>query len=284
MEQATSIVELRQYAQHWKDHHESIAFIPTMGNLHDGHLSLIEKGQSLCDRTICSIFVNPMQFGANEDFNHYPRTLDRDIQHLQDIGCDLVYLPTASELYPEGLEHITQIQVTDLTKHWEAAHRPGHFTGVATIVLKLFNIVKPNVSVFGRKDYQQFRVIKKMTEDLNLDVEIIGAETTRETTGLATSSRNQYLSDEQKLEAAIIYQALKSSATRIQAGERDYALIEQAAIETLSKAGMGTDYYKVCNADSLEPATIEDRKLVILVTANMGSTRLLDNIEIDLWH
>lgn len=283
MEQANSVAELHQYAQHWKDHHESIAFIPTMGNLHAGHLSLIEKGQSLCDRTICSIFVNPMQFGANEDFNHYPRTLDQDIQHLQDIGCDLVYLPTASELYPEGLEHITQIQVTDLTEHWEETHRPGHFTGVATIVLKLFNIVKPDVSVFGRKDYQQFRVIKKMTEDLNLDVEIIGAETTREASGLATSSRNQYLSDEQKMEAAIIYQTLKTSATQIQAGERDYALIEQTAIDTLFKAGMSSDYYRVCNAFSLKPAAVEDRKLVILVTANMGETRLLDNIEIDLW-
>ena len=283
MEQASSVVELRQYAQHWKDHHESIAFIPTMGNLHTGHLSLIEKGQSLCDRTICSIFVNPMQFGANEDFNHYPRTLDQDIQHLQDIGCDLVYLPTASELYPDGLEHITQVQVTDLTEHWEAEHRPGHFTGVATIVLKLFNIVRPDVSVFGRKDYQQYRVIKKMVEDLNLDVEIIGAETTREFSGLATSSRNQYLTDEQKLDAAIIYETLKLSAQRIQAGERDYALIEQQAIEELQKAGMSADYYQVCNADTLQPASGEDRKLVILVTANMGSTRLLDNIEIDLW-
>jgi pantoate--beta-alanine ligase len=283
MEQANSVVELRQYAQHWKDHQKSIAFIPTMGNLHVGHLSLIEKAQALCDRTICSIFVNPMQFGANEDYNHYPRTLDQDIQYLQDIGCDLVYLPTASELYPEGLEHITQIQVTDLTENWEETHRPGHFTGVATIVLKLFNIVKPDVSVFGRKDYQQYRVIKKMVEDLNLDVEIIGAETTREFSGLATSSRNQYLSDEQKLDAAIIFETLKSSAEQIQAGKRDYALIEQQAIEVLQEAGMKADYYRVCNADTLKPASNDDRKLVILVTAKMGETRLLDNIEIDLW-
>ena len=282
MEQANSVAELRQYAQHWKDHRESIAFIPTMGNLHDGHLSLIEKGQSLCDRTICSIFVNPMQFGANEDYSHYPRTLDQDIEHLQEIGCDLVYLPTASELYPEGLEKITQIQVSDLTEHWEGTHRPGHFTGVATIVLKLFNIVKPNISVFGRKDYQQYRVIKKMVEDLNLDVEIIGAETTREFSGLATSSRNQYLSDEQKLDAAIIFETLKSSAQQIQSGERDYALIEQQAIKVLREADMTTDYYKVCNADTLKPASNGDRRLVILVTAKMGETRLLDNIEIDL--
>ncbi len=154
MYQASSVAEIRQYAQHWKDNAQSIAFIPTMGNLHQGHLSLIEKGQSLCDRTICSIFVNPMQFGPNEDFNHYPRTLTRDIQQLESIGCDLVYMPTASELYPNGLHQISQILVTDLTESYEAAHRPGHFTGVATIVLKLFNIVKPNISVFGKKDYQ----------------------------------------------------------------------------------------------------------------------------------
>ncbi len=284
MEQATSVVELRQYAQHWKDHHESIAFIPTMGNLHAGHLSLIEKGQSLCDRTICSIFVNPMQFGANEDFNHYPRTLDQDLQRLKDIGCDLVYLPTASELYPEGLEHITHIQVTDLTDRWEASHRPGHFTGVATIVLKLFNIVKPDVSVFGKKDYQQYRVIHKMVSDLNLDVEIIGADTTREPSGLATSSRNQYLNSEQTKIAALIFKTLQSTAERVKAGKKDYASLENDAIDLLNRAGFNTDYFRICNSNTLEPAATDDKKLVILATAAMGETRLLDNIEVDLWH
>lgn len=283
MDQASSVVELRQYAQHWQDHHESIAFIPTMGNLHAGHLSLIEKGQSLCDRSICSIFVNPMQFGANEDFNHYPRTLDQDLQRLKDIGCDLVYLPTASELYPEGLERITHIQVTDLTDRWEATHRPGHFTGVATIVLKLFNIVKPNVSVFGKKDFQQYRVIQKMVSDLNLDVEIIGAETTREPSGLATSSRNQYLSKEQKDHAALIFKNLQNTAARITAGETDYATLENEAMNLLERAGFTIDYYSICNSATLEPANIDDKKLVILMTAALGETRLLDNIEVDLW-
>lgn len=283
MEQATSIVELRQYAQHWKDHKESIAFIPTMGNLHEGHMSLIHKGQSLCDRTICSIFVNPMQFGANEDFNHYPRTLDRDIEQLKQIGCDLVYLPTASELYPDGLGHITQVHVTDLTDEWEATHRPGHFTGVATIVLKLFNIVKPNVSVFGKKDYQQYRVIQKMVSDLNLDVEIIGSETTREISGLATSSRNQYLTAEQAETASLIYQTLRNTATLINRGERDYKKLQKDAIATLDNAGFKTDYFSICNSETLKPAGNTDKKLVILVTAAMGKTRLLDNLEIDLW-
>jgi len=283
MDQANSVSELRQYVQHWKDHKQSIAFVPTMGNLHQGHLSLIEKGQSLCDRSICSIFVNPMQFGPNEDFNHYPRTLTRDLELLESIGCDLAYMPTASELYPEGLENISQVIVTDLTDTFEGAHRPGHFTGVATIVAKLFNIVKPDISVFGKKDYQQYCVISKMTQDLNLDVEIIGQETTREPSGLATSSRNQYLNDEQTARAALIYQTLQNASKRIREGENHFASIEQQCIQQLSQAGFETDYFSICNADTLKPASAEDKKLVILVTAQLGETRLLDNIEIDLW-
>jgi len=283
MDQANSISELRQYVQHWKDHKQSIAFIPTMGNLHQGHMSLIEKGQSLCDRSICSIFVNPMQFGPNEDFNHYPRTLDRDIELLESIACDLVYMPTASELYPQGLDNISQIIVTDLTETFEGAHRPGHFTGVATIVAKLFNIVKPDISVFGKKDYQQYCVIRKMTQDLNLDVEIIGQETSRELSGLATSSRNQYLNQEQESQAALIYQTLQDASARIISGERNYDLIQEEAIECLDQAGFATEYFAVCNADTLKPAGTDDKLLVILVTARLGDTRLLDNIEIDLW-
>jgi pantoate--beta-alanine ligase len=283
MYQATSVTELRQYVQHWKDHGQSIAFIPTMGNLHAGHMSLIEKGQLLCDRNLCSIFVNPMQFGPNEDFNHYPRTLDSDLAQLEAAGCDLVYLPTASELYPQGLDKITQIQVTDLTDHYEAAHRPGHFTGVATVVLKLFNIVNPDVSVFGKKDFQQYRVISKMVADLNLDVQIIGQETTRETSGLATSSRNQYLDAEQTRTAAMIYQTLRETAQQISKGERDYPALEKRASTNLENAGFKTDYFSICNAETLLPASPDDRDLVILVTAALGATRLLDNIEISLW-
>jgi pantoate--beta-alanine ligase len=283
MYQATSVNELRQYVQHWKDHGQSIAFIPTMGNLHAGHMSLIEKGQSLCDKSLTSIFVNPMQFGPNEDFNHYPRTLDSDIEQLEAIGCDLVYLPTASELYPEGLDKITQVQVTDLTDNYEGAHRPGHFTGVATVVLKLFNIVKPDVSVFGKKDYQQYRVISKMVADLNLEVQIIGQETTREASGLATSSRNQYLDPQQTRTAALIYRLLNDSARAIGEGEKDFRAVEARAIARLEEAGFKTDYFAVCNAETLLPAGPGDRDLVILVTAGLGPTRLLDNIEISLW-
>jgi pantoate--beta-alanine ligase len=283
MYQATSVTELRQYVQHWKDHSQSIAFIPTMGNLHAGHMSLIEKGQSLSDRTICSIFVNPMQFGPNEDWDHYPRSLESDLQQLEDIGCDLVYLPTASELYPEGLEKISHVEVTDLTDNFEGAHRPGHFTGVATVVLKLFNIVRPDVSVFGKKDYQQYRVISKMVEDFNLDVQIIGQETTREASGLATSSRNQYLDAAQKQQAAMIYQTLQQTARQIEEGERDFPVLERRAIENLDGAGFHTDYFAICNPETLTSATTDDRDLVILVTAALGATRLLDNIEISLW-
>ena len=283
MYQATSVTELRQYVQHWKDHGQSIAFVPTMGNLHAGHLSLIEKGQSLCDRSICSIFVNPMQFGPNEDWDHYPRTLEKDIELLEEIGCDLVYMPTASELYPEGLDKISHVDVTDLTDNYEGAHRPGHFTGVATVVLKLFNIVKPDVSVFGKKDYQQYRVIRKMVEDFNIDVRIVGQETTREASGLATSSRNQYLDERQKDQATLIYRTLQQAARQIDEGDRDFKAIERRALESLDAAGFDTDYFVVCNAQTLQPATAGDRNLVILVTAALGSTRLLDNIEISLW-
>jgi len=283
MDQASSVIELRQYVQHWKDHGQSIAFIPTMGNLHAGHMSLIEKGQSLCDRSICSIFVNPMQFGPNEDWDHYPRTLEKDLELLRDVGCDLVYLPTASELYPEGLERISQVQVTDLTDNYEGAHRPGHFTGVATVVLKLFNIVRPDVAVFGKKDYQQYRVISKMVEDFNLEVQIIGQETTREASGLASSSRNQYLDAAQKETAATIYRQLQQTAARIEQGERDYGMLQSEAIAALEGAGFKTDYFVICNAETLLPASAQDRDLVILVTAALGGTRLLDNIEISLW-
>ena len=283
MYQATSFIELRQYVQRWKEHGQSIAFIPTMGNLHAGHMSLIEKGQSLCDRSICSIFVNPMQFGPNEDWDHYPRTLESDIDLLETSGCDLVYLPAASELYPDGLDKISQVQVTDLTENYEGAHRPGHFTGVATVVLKLFNIVKPDVSVFGKKDYQQYRVISKMVEDLNLEVQIIGQETTREASGLATSSRNQYLDQAQTETAAMIYRLLQQTAQKIGQGERDFEMLQQSAIDTLDGAGFKTDYFCICNAETLLAATADDRDLVILVTAAMGPTRLLDNIEVSLW-
>ena len=283
MDQTTDITELRQYVQHWKDHGQSIAFIPTMGNLHAGHIALIEKGQSLCDHALCSIFVNPMQFGPNEDFNHYPRTLDGDIEQLEASGCDLLYLPTASDLYPQGLDNISQVQVTDLTADYEGAHRPGHFAGVATVVLKLFNIVKPDISVFGKKDFQQYRVISKMVEDLNLDVQIIGQETTREASGLAISSRNQYLDEAQTSQAALIYQLLQQSAQLINAGERDFKLIEEQALTALDQAGFKTDYFSICNAETLAPASEGDRDLVILVTAAIGPTRLLDNIEVSLW-
>jgi pantoate--beta-alanine ligase len=282
MYQATSVKELHHYVQHWKDHKQTIAFIPTMGNLHEGHLSLIRKGQSLSDRTICSIFVNPMQFGPNEDFNHYPRTLEKDIQLLESIDCDLVYLPTASELYPAGLDKITQIQVTDLTDSFEGAHRPGHFTGVATIVLKLLNIVRPEVSVFGKKDYQQYRVIRKMAEDLNLEVDIIGHETTRETNGLATSSRNQYLNEAQTQQAGIIYKTLKDVSAALLAGNRDYESLQNDSIAQLQQNGLEPDYFAICNAETLKPANSNDALLVILVTAKLGKTRLLDNIEVDL--
>lgn len=277
------IPALRETLSASRHQERRIALVPTMGNLHDGHLALVDEARRRADMVVATIFINPMQFGPNEDWDHYPRSLERDIEQLEAIGCDLVYLPTASELYPEGLDKISHVEVTDLTEHYEGAHRPGHFTGVATVVLKLFNIVKPDVSVFGKKDFQQYRVISKMVEDFNMEVQIIGHETTREASGLATSSRNQYLDDAQKEKAAMIYRLLQQTARLIDEGERDFEMLQQRAIDSLDAAGFKTDYFSICNAETLLPASAGDRDLVILVTAALGKTRLLDNIEISLW-
>ena len=253
-----------------------------MGNLHRGHLSLVREAHRRCDRVVCSIFVNPMQFGANEDFNHYPRTLEHDAELLQAENCDLIYLPSADELYPEGLDNITHIEVTNITDILEGEQRPGHFTGVSTIVLKLFNLVKPDIAVFGNKDYQQLLVVSKMVEDLNLDVKIIGFETGRESSGLAISSRNQYLNPQQFELAALIQQALQQTAVLISAGDRNYPKLEANATLKLSEAGFTVDYFTIRHAQSLKSANADDKNLVILVTARLGTTRLLDNIELRL--
>ena len=259
MDQATSVIELRQYLQHWKDHGQSIALIPTMGNLHAGHMSLIEKGQSLCDRSICSIFVNPMQFGPNEDFNHYPRTLDSDIAQLEASGCDLVYLPTASELYPDGLDKISNVQVTDLTDSYEGAHRPGHFTGVLTVVMKLLNLVRPQRAYFGKKDYQQYLLVRDMAETFFMDVEIVGCETVRECDGLAMSSRNKLLPADARRIASKFNRALRSPACDKEVGD------------ALANFGFQVDYIE----------TQGPRRFgAIIVDCGDRTVRLIDNVEV----
>ncbi len=271
--------ELSAQIRDWKRQGQSIAFVPTMGNLHQGHLSLLRLGHEQADKLISSIFVNPMQFSPNEDLNNYPRTLEQDCKALMEHQCDLVYLPTEQDLYPNGLEHMTTIHVMDITQHFEGEYRPGHLTGVSTIVLKLFNLVQPDIAVFGKKDYQQLQMIKKMVNDLNLNIDIIGGETVREESGIAMSSRNQYLTEDQQLIATKLPQQLSRVAEEIRKGNESFAALTNEATDFLNQSGFEVDYLDVCHQQTLKPAN-DKEPLVILAAAKLGRTRLIDNIEV----
>jgi len=279
-----SISELRQTVAAVKQAGKVIAFVPTMGNLHQGHLQLVEKGLAEADRVICSIFVNPLQFGEGEDFDKYPKTLETDSKKLQQLGCDIVFAPSVDDMYPEsegqGRDQ-TQVVVPFISDILEGASRPGHFTGVATVVAKLFNMVQPDKAIFGEKDYQQLLLIKRMVRELCFPVEILSHPIVREDNGLAMSSRNGYLNDTQKQQAAAIYQTLKTLASRIKAGERDYSALEQEAAEQLDNQGFVTDYIKIQTTE-LAPPTPQSSHLVILIAAYLGSTRLIDNIQLTI--
>lgn len=271
--------ELKAQILQWKQQGESIAFVPTMGNLHQGHLSLLQLARKRANKLISSIFVNPMQFGPNEDLAGYPRTVEQDCKALMEHECDLVYLPTDQDLYPTGLQHMTLAQVPDITDHFEAEFRPGHLTGVSTIVLKLFNLVQPDIAVFGKKDYQQWRMIQKMVNDLNLSIEIIAGETVREADGLAMSSRNLYLNKQQRPIAPQLQIQLLQLANKIRAGEAKYQSQSEKAIQVLTASGFEVDYFQVCQQHNLQPAK-KNESLVIIAAAKLGNTRLIDNIEI----
>ena len=270
-----NLASLRQ----WRSQQQrTVALVPTMGNLHEGHLSLVKKAQQQADVVVVSIFVNPMQFGANEDLESYPRTLQADCQALEQLGVDAVFTPQVDDMYPRGLEAQTRIEVPGISDILCGASRPGHFVGVATIVCKLFNMVQPQVAVFGEKDFQQLQVIRLMTQDLSLPVDIIGVPTAREPSGLAMSSRNGYLSEAQKQQAASIYRTLQQLAQKLKQGSPQDA--QRWAVEELSRMGFEVDYVEIRNADSLQPATAADAKWVALVAAKLGSTRLIDNLVI----
>ncbi len=271
--------ELRAQIREWKAQGKSISFVPTMGNLHDGHLSLLQIAREQSDKLVSSIFVNPMQFDSSEDLKKYPRTVEQDCKALMEHHCDLVYLPTIKDLYPSGMEHMTAVTVPDITLNQEGKYRPGHLTGVSTIVLKLFNLVQPDIAVFGKKDYQQWRMIEKMVQDLNLNIQIIAGETIRETDRLAMSSRNQYLDDRQHIIAAELYQQLKQVAQAIRHGKQSFSSLTAQAIESLNAAGFSVDYFEICHQLTLQPGSPQD-PLVILAAARLGNIRLIDNIEI----
>jgi pantoate--beta-alanine ligase len=280
LDTATTIAAVRERVQTWRHAELRVAFVPTMGNLHAGHVSLIEAARRHGERFIASIFVNPMQFGPNEDFAHYPRTPREDERMLAAAGCSLMFMPDVTEIYPNGSERATRVEVPGVSRILEGEFRPGHMEGVSTVVAKLFHIVEPDVAVFGEKDFQQLTVIRRMVADLCMPVKIIGAPTVRDRDGLAMSSRNQYLSSEERALAPSIYQALQKAAQRLRAGDADFASIERAGFQALESAGFRSDYFSVRNASDLCSATASSRELVILTAARIGKARLIDNVQV----
>ncbi|MFA6161825.1 MAG: pantoate--beta-alanine ligase [Methylobacter sp.] len=271
-----TVSELRATVRAWQLEGESVAFVPTMGNLHAGHLKLVNEARKKADRVVVSIFVNPSQFGVGEDFESYPRTEREDQQNLSAAGADLLFQPAVSEVYAQDAK--TVVSVAGLSEMHCSASRPGHFDGVATIVCKLFNMVQPDIALFGLKDFQQLAVIRTMVRDLNVPVEIIGVETVREASGLAMSSRNGYLTAEEKTVAAKLYRSLCAARDTVLAGSQAYEEIERHALLFLREAGFQPDYFSVCRSSDLKKAEVNDTELVLLAAAKLGKTRLIDNI------
>lgn len=280
MKTLNTIAELRAALAAERQQGNSISFVPTMGNLHAGHMALIEHASTESDCIVASIFVNPMQFSQNEDMDAYPRTLEADQQLLQARGVNYLFAPTAREMYPQGIS--TQVQIPVLSNLYCGASRPGHFVGVATICAKLFNIVQPDIAVFGEKDFQQLTIIRHMVRDLCIPVKIIGVQTGRAEDGLALSSRNGYLSKQERQIAPVLYQTLSAAAEDIKSGERNYAKIESNAQQHLSAAGFKPDYFHVVNRETLDTASFADNEIIILAAAQLGKARLIDNLFINL--
>jgi len=285
-----NIDQLHRQIQDWRSHNETIAFVPTMGNLHEGHLSLVKIARKKATRVVVSIYVNPLQFSPDEDFESYPRTLDADLDKLEQSGVDLIFTPDSSIIYPDGEQESTFVDVPALSQIIEGEFRPTFFRGVATVVLKLFNLVQPDIAVFGEKDFQQLLIIKRLVKDLNLPIHIIGGETRREANGLAMSSRNNYLSVAERNESKVLAKTLRECQIQIEQG----VAVEQAeksCIETLENHGFLVDYVTLRETSSLN-AVSDDwiaknksnvvNELIILVAAKIGRTRLIDNLKFTL--
>ena len=271
-----SIKSLRQLVSQWRQAGESVGFVPTMGNLHQGHLSLVHEAKKTNDRVVVSIFVNPIQFGEGEDFADYPRTELEDQKKLQHGQADALFLPSPEEIYFRDAS--TTISVNDLSDKHCGATREGHFSGVATVVCKLLNITQPDMAFFGKKDFQLLAVIRRMVRDLNIPVKIKGLPTVREADGLAMSSRNGYLTAEQRVQATTLFKTLQNAKDAVLAG-REYTEIEQQQIQNLRQVGFEPEYFSICRSDDLQPAKQSDTNLVILTAANLGKTRLIDNLD-----
>lgn len=272
----TECVQIHAQSQAWKSKKLKVALVPTMGNLHEGHLSLIRLAKTLADRVVVSIYVNALQFNQQEDFRNYPRTLSADLDKLEALDVEAVFTPSEQELYPHGIEQAPRIHMPGLADEFCGQYRPGHFEGVCTVVAKLFNTIRPDVAVFGKKDYQQLLIIKRLTEELYLDIDISAGETVREADGLAMSSRNNRLSDEQRAIAPSLYTALLHVAQ-----EYDFhriGQIEEQAKNTMEKQGLKVEYLNIRDADSLQAVSQKTSNYVVLAAAWLGATRLIDNI------
>jgi len=282
LETVNHIPAVRARVAGWRRDGAAVALVPTMGNLHRGHMQLVKLALERAERVVVSIFVNPMQFGPRDDFDRYPRTLERDCAVLAQAGAQLVFAPEPQEMYPAGMQRSSVVNVPALAGILEGQHRPGHFQGVATVVAKLFNITTPDVAVFGQKDYQQLLVIEQMTRDLCLPIEIVPGPIVRDEDGLALSSRNQYLSAAERSRAPLLHDSLVIARQRLLDGDRRWAEIETAALGRLESAGFVPDYFSIRSAEDLGPPSGGHRRLVLLVAARLGQTRLIDNVCVDL--
>ena len=276
-----SVAELRKRIARWRAIDQKVALVPTMGNLHGGHIALVKHAQKLADRVVVSIFVNPLQFGPKEDFAAYPRTPDADKLQLAVAGTDLLFTPDVDEVYPGGMDKVSRVEVPAFDGILDGASRPGHFTGVATVVAKLFNMVQPDVAIFGEKDYQQLLVIRRMTADLCMPVQVVGHPTMREADGLAMSSRNQYLTKAERAQAPLLRRVLSETGALLSEGSKDFAGLQRQAVQRLAEGGFRPDYVEILDADTLAPATADDLHLVILAAAWLGKARLIDNLPMD---
>lgn len=273
---------LRQQIRRWRQEGKRIALVPTMGNLHDGHMTLVEEAKAVADVVVVSIFVNPMQFDRPDDLSRYPRTLQEDCEKLNRRKVDLVFAPAPADVYPQGLDTQTYVDVPGLSTMLEGASRPGHFRGVSTIVSKLFNLVQPDVACFGQKDYQQLALIRKMTADMGYDIEIVGVPTVRAKDGLALSSRNGYLTAEERKIAPNLSKVMNSIADKLRAGERDTEELLAIAATELNEKGLRSDDLQIRDADTLLELSDDSKRAVVLMAAWLGQARLIDNIQVDL--
>jgi pantoate--beta-alanine ligase len=282
MKTMTDKLELQEQLAEWRSADEHIAIVPTMGNLHAGHISLVEAAREHAERVVVTVFVNPTQFGEGEDFDSYPRTLEKDTRRLRQASADVLFVPSVETMYPFGVENATRVVVPGLTGHLCGASRPGHFDGVTTVVARLFGLVQPDVALFGQKDYQQQLVIRRMVEDLNLPITILTVPTVREADGLAMSSRNAYLDETQRQAAPALHECLRGIEAQLRGGARDFRALECSATDSLAAAGFDPEYVAVRSAEDLGEPGENCSRFVVLGAGRLGEARLIDNLLVDV--